>query len=62
MPINISQAMLILQRAAVMRAINVARERRADNDAEMLQSVVHLLEELHDLVTWQNRKRKDRLQ
>jgi hypothetical protein len=37
------------QRAAVLRAIERAREARADEDAETLESVVRLLENFHDL-------------
>jgi hypothetical protein len=44
------QLILMRQRAAVVRAIARAREARADEDAEILESVVHLLEEFHKLV------------
>jgi hypothetical protein len=40
---------LFLQRQAVVRAIERARECRADNDAELLESVVVLLDELEEL-------------
>jgi anti-sigma factor ChrR (cupin superfamily) len=40
---------LFLQRQAVVRAIERARECRADNDAEILESVVALLDELAEL-------------
>ena len=49
MPIDANQTMLVRQRLAVLRAVQQARARQEDEDAELLQSVAHLLEELHDL-------------
>ena len=40
---------IMRQRAAVLRAIARAREARADEDIEALESVVRLLENFHDL-------------
>jgi hypothetical protein len=44
------QLILMRQRAAVLRAIARAREARADEDIEVLESVVRLLEEFYKLV------------
>jgi hypothetical protein len=46
---DIHQKALIVQRAALLRAIERAREYRADNDAEILGSIVLLIEELYRL-------------
>ena len=43
------QALLRQQRAAVLRAILRARYYEENGDAELLQSVVDLLDYLHDL-------------
>jgi hypothetical protein len=40
---------LFLQRQAIKRAIERARECRADNDAEILESVIALLDTLEEL-------------
>jgi hypothetical protein len=42
---------LFLQRQAVVRAIKRARECNADNDAEILESVVVLLDELDEMAS-----------
>ena len=43
------QSILRQQRAAVLRAIEQARARQENEDVEILQSVVNLLDDLHDL-------------
>jgi hypothetical protein len=42
------QSVLLQQRQALLRAIARARQARADDDAEILLSVVNLLEEFYD--------------
>ena len=49
MSVSISRTMLVQQRHALQRAIQQARARNEIEDVELLQSILNLLQELHDL-------------
>ena len=47
-----AELVLMRQRTAVLRAIDRARECRADEDVAVLQSLINLLESLHDALVF----------